>query len=110
MTSEYRALSQIPRSGTYVTTADLSNAVFSYNETTKIATPLDTADGVPSAVGTILYDMGKTVYLPGTGAANTQVLRKVQVAPFETNLPVSDANVFYIKIGGTGTASPVARL
>lgn len=110
MTSENRALSQIPRNGTYVTTGNLSGAVFSYDETTMTATALNGDDGVPSTAGVILYDMGKTIYLPVAETNKSQVLRKVQVAPFETSLPVSDATVFFIKIGGTGDASPVARM
>jgi hypothetical protein len=107
MSSTQRNPSQVPPSGTYITTGDLSGAVFSVNETTRVATAIASGNGVPTAAGSILYDMGKTFYLPGTGAANTQVLRKVQVAPFESNVTFVS---FYIKIGGTGTGSPVARL
>jgi hypothetical protein len=64
------------------------------------------------SAGAILYDMGKTVFLPATGVAKTQVLRKVQLAPFEAipNTASTTATSFYIKIGGTGDASPVARM
>jgi hypothetical protein len=107
MSSTQRAASQIPRNGTYAVTADLSGAAYSYNESTGQVTTLTGAfTGLPRTAGAILYDMGKTVYAPATGAVNNQVLRKVKVAPFEGYEPV----VFYIQIGGTGTASPVARL
>jgi hypothetical protein len=107
MSSTQRGPSQIPPNGTYAVTADLSGAAYSYNESTGDVTTLTGAfTGLPRSAGAILYDMGKTVFLPATGQAKTQVLRKVQVAPFEGYEFVS----FYIKIGGTGTASPVARL
>ncbi len=101
MSSTHRAPSQIPPSGTYITTTDISNAGVVYTETGAPYTVSPTL-----AAGSILYDMGKTFYLPGTGATNTQVLRKVQVAPVEGYPFVQ----FYIKIGGTGAGSPVARL
>jgi hypothetical protein len=106
MSSTQRTPSQIAPSGTYITTADLSGNVYTVNETTRVATAVASGNGIPNAAGAILYDMGKTFYLPATGAQKDQVLRKVQVAPFEGEPFV----YFYIKIGGTGSGSRVARL
>lgn len=104
MTSVVRALSQIPASGTYVTTATLVNNVYDIADNGTITAK---STGVPTTAGTILYDMGKTVFIKN-GALTTRVLRKVQVAPFESDVAF---NAFYIQIGGsTGTTSAVARL
>lgn len=104
MTSVVRTPSQIPASGTYVVTGSMTTA---FDET---GASFNIGD---LSAGAILYDMGKTVFLPATGVVKTDVLRKVQLAPFEAipNTASTTATSFYIRIGGTsGSASPVARL
>ncbi len=106
MSSTHRAPSQIPANGTYVVTSTIATATTGAYDGAGTASTLG---GGGVAAGSILYDMGKTVYLPPTNTNKGQVLRKVQVAPFESN---TGFQTFYIRIGGgdAATTNPVARL
>jgi hypothetical protein len=100
MTSEYRAPSQIPRSGTYIC---LTTNIGVYDASGTILSSQPTF-----AVGDILIDLGKTIFMT-SGGSITKVLRKAQKAVSGGTL--ADADTFYINIGGdAAAASKVARL
>ena len=107
MTSIQREASQIPRSGAYVVTAITNSNFVGFTEAGASAT-------VAASVGTILYDMGKTVRVTNGGV--NYVLRKVQKAVAGGTATASD--VIYISIGSASNnstadavaASAVARL
>ncbi len=105
MSSESRAPSQIPANKLYVNIAAINSTIFDGSgvATSNIlpwVTSDATAAGLLSTAGmAVLRDMGKTVYLPATGAGAqySTVLRKVQLVT-----PSS--------VGGTDTAGPSGYL
>lgn len=106
MSSTQRAVSQVPRFGTYVATATTIAGFTGLGATNNVT-------GV--TVGQIYYDMGKTVYVTAGGV--NYVLRKIQKAVAGGTLAAADT--FYINIGshpisGTGDAvlasAGIARL
>jgi hypothetical protein len=91
MSSIHRGPSQVAPLKRWVVGASATGRLYSAtNGTTVVSTP---------AAGSVLADMGKTVYL-----ASGAVLRKVQV------LPASSSGVTgYIHLGGASTGVPAAQ-
>ncbi len=128
MSSESRAPSQIPANKLYVNIAAIQSTIYdgtgiaAGNRVTWAGESNATVGALSTQGAAVLRDMGKTVYLPATGAGPhySTVLRKVQLVTSTSvggdNTATSGYYTGYIQMGGMtygggiGAATGVARL